>query len=88
MVTGVSLKVKKKKINIRFKLVSNVSKYQIMYSTKKSFNSKKWKCDYKEIKKEKDLFYQGTGYQQKWKSWCVECSEKSESEIIFLNHYF
>ena len=48
----------------------------------------KWKCDYKEIKKEKDLFYQGTGYQQKWKSWCVECSEKSESEIIFLNHYF
>ena len=41
-----------------------------------------------EIKKEKDLFYQGTGYQQKWKSWCVECSEKSESEIIFLNHYF
>lgn len=42
----------------------------------KGCNSKKWKCDYKEIKKEKDLFYQGTGYQQKWKSWCVECSEK------------
>ena len=41
MVTGVSLKVKKKKINIRFKLVSNVSKYQIMYSTKKSFKNKK-----------------------------------------------
>lgn len=35
------LKVKKKKINIRFKLVSNVSKYQIMYSTKKSFKNKK-----------------------------------------------
>ncbi len=88
------MKVKKKKINIRFKLVSNVSKYQIMYSTKKSFKNKKvvtvrsGNVDYKEIKKEKDLFYQGTGYQQKWKSWCVECSEKSESEIIFLNHYF
>lgn len=41
MVTGVSLKVKKKKINIRFKLISNVSKYQIMYSTKKSFKNKK-----------------------------------------------
>lgn len=41
MVTGVFLKVKKKKINIRFKLVSNVSKYQIMYSTKKSFKNKK-----------------------------------------------
>lgn len=40
MVTGVSLKVKKKKINIRFKLVSNVSKYQIMYSTK-IFKNKK-----------------------------------------------
>ena len=35
------MKVKKKKINIRFKLVSNVSKYQIMYSTKKSFKNKK-----------------------------------------------
>lgn len=41
MVTGVSLKVKKKKINIHFKLISNVSKYQIMYSTKKSFKNKK-----------------------------------------------
>ena len=41
MVTGVSLKVKKKKINIRFKLISNVSKYQIMYSTKKSFKGSK-----------------------------------------------
>ena len=40
MVTGVSLKVKKKKINIHFKLISNVSKYQIMYSTKKSFKNK------------------------------------------------
>ena len=41
MVTGVSLKAKKKKLNVRFKTVANAAKYQIMYSTKKSFKNKK-----------------------------------------------
>ena len=71
----------------RFNNISNDNKVKI--EKKKSTDKKVDTFDRnKEIKKEKDLFYQGTGYQQKWKSWCVECSEKSESEIIFLNHYF
>ena len=41
MVIGVSLKAKKKKLNVRFKTVANAAKYQIMYSTKKSFKNKK-----------------------------------------------
>lgn len=62
MVTGVSLKVKKKKINIHFKLISNVSKYQIMYSTKKSFKNKKvvtvksGNVTIKKLKREKTYF--------------------------------
>ena len=41
MVIGVSLKAKKKKLNVRFKTVANAAKYQIMYSTKKSFKGSK-----------------------------------------------
>lgn len=41
MVTGVSLKAKKKKLNVRFKTVANAAKYQIMYSTRKSFKGSK-----------------------------------------------
>lgn len=79
MVTGVSLKVKKKKLNIRFRMVSNVSKYQIMYSTKKSFKKKKivtvkkGNVTLKKIKRKKTYFVRirAVGKNGKVSAWSV-----------------